>query len=128
MINIMISIIDDDPSVREGAMDLLNSAGLVAETFRDAAEFLGSGRVDDTACVIADMRMPGISGLDLHDYLQKSGKNIPTILITAFSKDAERERALRSGVCCYLTKPFSEKDLLSCIRLALATRQARGGG
>jgi FixJ family two-component response regulator len=127
MTNFVIAIIDDDPSVREGAMDLLNSAGLAAETFQDAASFLNSGRVDDTGCVIADVRMPGMSGLELHDYLVRSGKHIPTILITAFAKPADRERALQSGVCCYLSKPFSAKDLL-CICLALAAAQSRGSG
>jgi len=125
---IVISIIDDDSSVREGALDLLNSAGYAAESFKDADEFLKSARVDDTSCVVADMRMPGMSGLDLHDHLLKSGRNIPTILITAFAKDSDRKRALRSGVCCYLSKPFSETDLLCNIRLALAPRKARESG
>jgi len=128
MSDFFISIIDDDPSVREGAMDLLNSAGFAARTFQDADEFLRSGGVDDTSCIVADMRMPGMSGLELHDHLVGSGKHIPTILITAFSKDADRDRALSSGICCYLRKPFSETDLLSCLRLALATRPARGSG
>jgi FixJ family two-component response regulator len=128
MSDLVISIIDDDPSVREGAMDLLNSAGFAARTFQDADEFLRSGRVDDTTCIVADMRMPGMSGLELHDHLVGSGKHIPTILMTAFSKDADRDRALSSGVCCYLCKPFSETDLLSCVRQALATRPARGIG
>ena len=120
MPNLVISIIDDDSAVREGTIDLLNSAGFVAETFTDADEFLKSGRVDDASCVVADMRMPGMSGLELHDHLLKAGKNIPTILITGFPKEADRARALESGVCCYLSKPFSEKDLLSHIRLALS--------
>lgn len=120
MPNLVISIIDDDSAVREGTIDLLNSAGFVAETFTDADEFLKSGRVDDASCVVADMRMPGMSGLELHDHLLKAGKNIPTILITGFPKEADRARALESGVCCYLSKPFSEKDLLSHVRLALS--------
>lgn len=128
MTNIVITIIDDDPSVREGAMDLLNSAGFIAETFQGADEFLKSGHVDYTSCVVADMRMPGMSGLELHEHLLRSGRNIPTILITAFAKPADRERALQSGVCCYLSKPFSENDLLSCIRLALASQQKRDDG
>jgi len=122
MANLVISVIDDDPAVREGTIDLLNSAGFAAETFTDADEFLKSGRADDASCVVADMRMPGMSGLELHDHLLRAGKNIPTILITGFPKQADRARALESGVCCYLSKPFSEKDLLSYIRLALSPR------
>jgi DNA-binding response OmpR family regulator len=119
----VISIIDDDPSVREGTMDLLNSAGFVAETFKDADEFLKSGRVDDASCVVADMRMPGMSGLELHDHLLRVGKTIPTILITAFPRNGDRARALESGVSCYLSKPFNDKDLLSYVRSALSSRR-----
>src|SRR3984893_16722981 len=111
MPNAIISIMDDDPSVREGTMDLLNSAGFVAETFKDADEFLKSGRIDDASCVVADMRMPGMSGLELHDHLLRVGKSIPTILITAFPRNGDRARALESGVYCYLSKPFREQDL-----------------
>jgi CheY-like chemotaxis protein len=127
MPNLVVSIIDDDPSVREGTMDLLNSAGFVAETFKDADEFLQSGSVDGASCVVADMRMPGMSGLELHDHLLRAGKNIPTILITAFPTKGDRARALESGVRCYLSKPFSEKDLLSHIRLALSSRDRSDG-
>src|ERR1700738_1346670 len=113
MPNAINSINYEDPSVREATIDLLNSAGFVAETFKDADEFLKSGRVDDASCVVADMRMPGMSGLELHDHLLRAGKSIPTILITAFPKDGDRALALGAGVCCYLSKPFSERDLPS---------------
>src|ERR1700681_521842 len=73
MPNLVISIIDDDPAVREGTIDLLNSAGFAAETFTDADEFLKSGRVDDASCVVADMRMRGMCGLELHDHLLSKG-------------------------------------------------------
>jgi DNA-binding response OmpR family regulator len=125
MPNLVVSIIDDDPSVRESTMDLLNSAGFVAETFKDADEFLKSGSLDGASCVVADMRMPGMSGLELHDQLLRAGENIPTILITAFPREGDRARALESGVCGYLPKPFSEKDLLSCVGLALSSRHRR---
>src|SRR5450432_3218423 len=127
MPNLVISIIDDDSAVREGTIDLLNSAGFVAETFTDADEFLKSGRVDGASCVVADMRMPGMSGLELHEYLQRAGKKIPTILITAFPTKRDRARALKSGVMGYLPKPFSEKDLLSQIDLAHSSRRASDG-
>ncbi len=123
----VISIVDDDPSVREGTTDLLNSAGFAVETFKDADDFLKSGMVDSASCVIADMRMPGMSGLDLHGHLLRAGKNIPTILITAFPKKGDRAQALKAGVCGYLSKPFSEDDLLTHIRLALSSGERRRG-
>ena len=112
----MVSIVDDDPSVCEGLVDLLSSMGFIAESFPSADEFLKSGRPETTSCLIADVQMSGMSGLDLHDHLVQSGTIIPTILITAFPKDADRGRALRTGVKCYLAKPFSESDLLACIQ------------
>jgi CheY-like chemotaxis protein len=123
----LVSIIDDDPAAREGTLDLLNSAGLVAETFKDADEFLKSGRIDKASCVVADMRMPGMSGLELHDHLQKAGRNIPTILITGFPTEVDRARALKSGVLSYLSKPVSEKNLLSQIDLAHSSRRRSDG-
>ena len=125
MPNLVISIIDDDPSLREGAVDLLNSAGFGAETFKNADEFLRSGRIDDACCIVADMRMPGMSGLEIHDHLLRVGRNIPTILITAFPEESDRARALGSGVRGYLSKPFSGKDLLSCIGTALSPQDAK---
>jgi FixJ family two-component response regulator/CelD/BcsL family acetyltransferase involved in cellulose biosynthesis len=115
----VVSIIDDDPSVREGTTDLLNSAGFAAEAFNDADEFLTSGRLDATSCVVADMRMPGKSGIELHDDLLRAGKEIPTIIITAYPRERDRAHALQAGVWGYLTKPFCEKDLLSSVRSAL---------
>jgi FixJ family two-component response regulator len=112
----MVSIVDDDPAVCEGLMDLLSSMGFASEAFENAEAFLKSGLPDKTSCLIADMQMPGMSGLDLHDHLVRSGKIIPTILITAFPKDADRGRALGAGVKCYLAKPFSEIELLTCIK------------
>jgi FixJ family two-component response regulator len=120
----MVSIVDDDPSVCEGLMDLLSSMGFAAEAFPRADEFLKSDRPDKTSCLIADVQMPGMSGLELHDHLVRSGKIIPTILITAFPKDADRGRALRTGVKCYLTKPFSDSDLLTCIQSGLGSSGA----
>ena len=117
----VISIIDDDPSVREGTMDLLNSMGLAAEAFERANDFLNSNGLKRTSCLIADVQMPGMTGLELHNRLVGSGNVIPTILITAFPNDRDRTRALQNGVRWYLTKPFSENELLACIREALKT-------
>src|ERR1700722_9680096 len=108
----VISIVDDDPAVREGTMDLLNSMGYVAETFERADEFLKSDRLHSTSCLIADVQMPGMTGLELHSRLIATGNIIPTILITAFPSNGDRERALRAGVICYLAKPYNDKDLV----------------
>jgi FixJ family two-component response regulator len=117
---LVVSIVDDDPSVCEGLHDLLNSMGLVAETFQCADDFLKSDRLDITSCLIADIQMPGMSGLALHDHLVRSGRPVATILITAFPRDADRAHAMRTGVHCYLPKPFSEEALLDCIRSTIA--------
>ena len=115
----VISIVDDDASVREGTMDLLNSMGFIAETFQRAEDFLRSDRLRTTACLITDVRMPGMTGLELHHRLVASGALIPTIVITAFPNDPDRLRALQDGVICYLGKPFSQNELLHCIQSAL---------
>jgi FixJ family two-component response regulator len=119
----VISIVDDDPSVREGTMDLLNSMGFIAETFQRADEFLESDRRRNTSCLIADVQLPGMTGLELYDHLVGAGQVVPTILITAFPDDKDRARALRAGVSCYLAKPFSETELLACIQSALECRR-----
>jgi FixJ family two-component response regulator len=120
----IVTIVDDDPSVCEGLMGLLSSMGFAAEAFERPDEFLKSDRADKTTCLIADVQMPGMSGLELHDRLVRSGKNIPTILITAFPQDTDRGRALRAGVKGYLAKPFSESDLLTCIQSGLESSGA----
>jgi FixJ family two-component response regulator len=120
----VVSIVDDDLSVCEGLQDLLNSLGLAAETFQGADAFLQSERLDQTACLIADVQMPGMTGLELYDHLVKSGRSVPTILITAFPKDADRAHAIQTGVQCYLPKPFDEQDLLACVERTLVSRPA----
>jgi len=120
----VISIVDDDASVRAGTLDLVQASGFAAETFPAADDFLNSDRVNSTSCLIADVRMPGMTGLELHDRLVETGKSIPTILLTAYPNGRDRERALRAGVICYLAKPYNQDDLLACIRSAL---ESRGG-
>jgi FixJ family two-component response regulator len=115
----VISIVDDDESAREGTADLLKSMGFTTKAFPHAEGFLRSKSIRRTACLIADVRMPGMSGIELHEHLAGSGNDIPTILITAFSNDRDRARAMRSGVASYLSKPFSEDELLACINAAL---------
>jgi FixJ family two-component response regulator len=116
----VIAIVDDDESAREGTLDLLKSMGFAAEMFTGAVEFLHAERAQLTSCLIADVQMPGMTGLELHSRLVASGKNIPTILITAFPDERDRKRAMGAGVICYLTKPYREQDLLRCIRTALS--------
>jgi FixJ family two-component response regulator len=120
----VISIIDDDQSVRDGLVDLLRTMGYDAEAFERADYFLQSRRLGDTSCLITDMRMPGMTGLELHDQLIASGKAIPTIVITAFPEDADLARAQRAGVVCYLAKPVDKSQLAACIRSALGSGAA----
>jgi FixJ family two-component response regulator len=117
----VISIVDDDESMREAAKGLMRSLGYNAVAFPSAEAFLRSRQLSRTTCLIADFNMPGMTGLDLCRRLSSSGTPIPTILITAYPDDRARDSALKAGVVCYLTKPFDESDLLSCIQLALAT-------
>jgi FixJ family two-component response regulator len=124
----LIAIVDDDASVREAMMSLMRALGFLAEAFPCAEDFLDSGRVQRTTCLIADVRMPGMSGLDLYRRLVASGRPIPTVLITAHSDDEVRARALKVGILCYLTKPFREEDLLGCIRSALDHGKTEGSG
>jgi FixJ family two-component response regulator len=122
----MISIVDDDEPIREAVKGLMKSLGYRAEATASAEEFLRSPHVRRTSCLIADVQMPGMTGLELHRHLSASEKPIPTILITAYPDDGVRERALAAGVIGYLSKPFDENDLLTCIRSAL-TRAGSGG-
>jgi FixJ family two-component response regulator len=119
----LISIVDDDQAVRESIRRLMRSLGFTAETFRSAAAFLASPRLDQTACLIADINMPEMTGVELYGRLIDAGRAIPTILITAYPDDNVCERAMSDGVVCYLRKPLEEADLMLCVREALG----RGG-
>src|SRR5262245_3633679 len=103
----MISIVDDDETAREGTMDLIKSMGFVAKAFTRAEDFLNSDHLRSTSCLITDMRMSGMTGLELHSRLLESGNAIPTIVVTAFPDDRDRRRAQQAGVICYLAKPFN---------------------
>jgi FixJ family two-component response regulator len=117
-----ISIVDDDESVREAMAGLMKSHGYPVETFDSGASFLSSDHRNRTNCLIADVQMPGMTGFELHSQLVAAGDPIPTILITAHPDDRARARAMKAGVLCYLAKPFSEDDLLGCIRTAIERR------
>jgi FixJ family two-component response regulator len=120
----VISIVDDDRSVREAMTDLMDSLGFAAEAFASAGDFLRSDALRSTSCLIADVQMPGMSGLELRRHLVASGTAIPTILITAYPDDEVRAHALKTGVVGYLAKPFSDDELIGCIDSALGHRKA----
>jgi FixJ family two-component response regulator len=117
----LITIVDDDEEMREATKGLLRSLGYQAAAFSSAEEFLQSDSLDDTACLIADVQMPGLSGIDLRGRLIARGVKMPTIFITAFPEEGTRTRAMTAGAVGYLGKPFSEESLLRCLDSALGS-------
>ena len=115
----LISVVDDDRFCRESMCRLMRSLGHTADVFSSAAEFLASPRLAETACLIADIQMPAMTGLELHRRLVETGQAIPTILMTAFPNNDDRARALNDGVMCYLRKPVDDEHLTQCVRKAL---------
>lgn len=115
----MVTVVDDDESVRGALRGLLKHAGFPVLAFASAEEFLESGEQEKTACLIADIRLPGISGLELQSRLHKDHCNIPTIFITAHGDERLRMQALRTGAVEFLTKPFDDEALLESVRTAL---------
>jgi FixJ family two-component response regulator len=120
-----IALIDDDASVRVGTENLLSSLGYTVHTFASAEEFLNSGLRYDTSCVIADVRMPSMSGIELQTLLLTQGHHVPFIFVTAFSEEAVRAQALSAGAICFLTKPFDRLTLVRCLDTALRTHDGR---
>lgn len=116
----LVSVVDDDESVRESLPDLLGELGFAALAFRSAEEFLASGRVGQTDCLILDVAMPGMSGLELQRELAGQGRDIPIVFITAYGTAASRIRAFSQGAVGYLFKPFSDTDLLEVLNRGLA--------
>ena len=119
----LIAIIDDDKSMRDTTRDLLESAGFSAATFASAARLLKSQRLHRVSCLIADMRMPKMTGLELHQHLVASNRAIPTILMTAYPEERMRAQAMKANVVCYLAKPFEAEELLNCVRRAIHGRE-----
>ena len=115
----LIVIVDDDEFVRESLNGLMRAAGFPALTFASAEEFLNSGKQEQTACLIADIRMPGMSGLDLQSRLNRDKLRIPIIFITAQGDEKMRMQALRAGAVEFLAKPFDDDALLDSVRAAL---------
>jgi FixJ family two-component response regulator len=115
----LVSIVDDDQPFRESMRKLVLLFGYTVEAFPSAAEFLASPLLPETACLIADVHMPGMTGDELHRHLVDAGYAIPTILVTAYPDEVVRDRALKQGVLCYLSKPVDDEHLERCLRSAL---------
>jgi FixJ family two-component response regulator len=114
-----IAVVDDDESVRDAVTNLFRSMGLTAYPFASAEEFLSSSALEHTSCLVLDVQMPGMGGLNLQTHLASIGKDIPIVFVTAYHDEAVRHRALQSGAVCFLTKPVDEGDLLEGLHSAL---------
>ena len=117
----LVSVVEDDRYFRESMRRLMRSLGYNVEAFPSAADFLASPRLVETACLIADVHMPAMTGVELYRHLIEAGYTIPTILVTAYPNDVDRARALNDGVVCYLRKPVDEQHLIRCLRAALTS-------
>jgi FixJ family two-component response regulator len=115
----LIAIVEDDEFVRGSMRRLMRSLGYPVEAFPSAADFLAFCRLDETACLIADIQMPGMTGVELYARLIEAGHKIPTILVTAYPDETRRARALKDGIAGYLLKPFDDNDLVDCVRKAV---------
>jgi FixJ family two-component response regulator len=115
----LVAVVEDDRFFRESMRRLMRSWGYRVEAFPSAADFVASPHLSETACLIADVQMPGMTGPELYRHLIALGYGIPTILVTAYADDQVRARALKDGVVCYLPKPVDEKLLLGCLLAAL---------
>jgi FixJ family two-component response regulator len=120
----LISIVEDDAPFRESMRKLLRSLGYTVEAFPSAADFLASPLLSRTACLVSDVQMPGMTGVELHSHLTKAGYTIPMILVTAYPDEVVRRRALKDGIVCYLAKPVDDEHLERCLRSALAGGKA----
>jgi FixJ family two-component response regulator len=118
---LLLSVVDDDESIRESLPDLIQEFGFAARTFSSAEDFLSSGSVDETSCLILDIAMPGMSGPELYQELKRRGENIPAIFITGQKDETIRTRVLDLGAAGFLLKPFSDAVLLAAIKAALQT-------
>jgi FixJ family two-component response regulator len=123
----VISIVDDDASVRVATNNLLRSRGYVVHTFASAEEFLSSSYVDETSCVIADVQMSAMTGLDLLTHMRAKGCDSPFIFITAYPDESIRARAIKAGAVCFLAKPFAVHKLIECLEAALEAGRSKAG-
>ena len=115
----VISVVDDDASVRVAIDNLLRSRGYVVHTFGSAEEFLGSAQLNDTSCVISDVQMAAMNGPELLANMRMRGYAAPFIVITAFTDESVRAGALEAGAICFLAKPFAAQNLITCLDAAL---------
>ena len=115
----LLSVVDDDESIRESVPGLIEEFGYAARAFSSAEEFLSSGAIDETSCLILDIAMPGMSGPELHLELKRRGEKVPVIFITGQKDEAIRTRLLKQGAAGFLLKPFSDTALLAAIKTAL---------
>jgi FixJ family two-component response regulator len=115
----LVSVVEDDQHFRESMRRLLRSLGYTVEAFPSATDFLASPRLVETSCLIADVHMPAMTGVELYKHLIDAGHAIPTILVTAYPNDVDRARAQNDGVVCYLHKPIDEQHLIRCLHAAL---------
>jgi FixJ family two-component response regulator len=123
----LVAIIDDDESVRVTTDSLVRSLGYITHTFASAEEFLDSNGLDDLSCVIADVQMPGMSGVELQARLRSQGSRVPFIFFTAYPDEKIRAQALAAGAICYLTKPFDGGSLSQGLQAALKTHDGGAG-
>jgi FixJ family two-component response regulator len=121
MKKLLVSVVEDDQYFRESMRRLMRSLGYNVEAFSSAADFLASPRLIETTCLIADVQMPAMTGIELYRHLIGQGCAIPTILVTAYPNDVDRIRALNDGVVCYLRKPVDEQHLKRCLHAALTS-------
>jgi len=117
---LLIAVVEDDCLFRDSMRSLMRSLGYTVDAFSSAAEFLASPHLIETACLIADVHMPAMTGIELYRHLIEAGYAIPTILVTGYPNDVVRARALNDGVVCYLRKPVDEEHLMRCLRTALS--------
>jgi FixJ family two-component response regulator len=124
---VLIAVVEDDWLFRDSMNSLMQSLGYTVETFSSAADFLASPHLAEMACLIADVQMPAMNGLELHKHLIDAGLAIPTILVTAYPNSADRARALQGGVVCYIRKPLDEEHLMRCLHAALSGSEPPDG-
>lgn len=119
--NQQVSIIDDDESVRVAIGSLIRSLGLAVRLYPSAEAFLAEAHIVRTDCIVSDVQMPGMSGIELQELLRSRQSSVPFIFMTAFPEEALRKRAHQGGATCFLTKPFDGSSMIRCIELALST-------
>ena len=117
-----VAIVDDDESIRAALQGFMKEAGLPAQSFASAEDFLTSGDLNQVGCLVADIRMPGMSGLELQARLNAERHRIPIVFVTAHGDESMKMQALRAGAVEFLAKPFNEEVLLDCVRAAMENR------